>query len=314
MKPRILFIAAALTLAALPVRAQAVLKVEDAQDVEAKAKELALKAVSYYPGGCKKENLYGGVGTRGIVTREKCKPFVDHRDDLYQRLAYYFDPQVHARRYSPLQNAEFHVSRMRGHASHVRDNASLALELSKTYRRKSNIDKWESEAVELEQAAQALEQAAQAWEQAVRAWEGRAALERRREAEAAQRKREAEAAQRQAAQRQKQQARPVVAAYEAQARAWDAEADFDFVEYDGFNEPKQSQAAGARINAARAEGGGSFAREQASRANLHALRARENASDWRSTAGRKTGGLKELANKAAQAWESAAQAWDAVGE
>ncbi len=114
--------------------------------------------------------------------------------------------------------------------------------------------------------------------------------------------------------RRREQARPVVAAYEAQARAWNAEADYDFVEYDGFNEPKQRQAAGARINAARAEGGGSFAREQASRANLHALRARENASDWRSTARRKPGGLKELANKAAQAWESAAQAWEEVGE
>ena len=150
--------------------------------------------------------------------------------------------------------------------------------------------------------------------QAERERQRQAAAQRRREAEAAQRKRAAEVAQRQAAQRQKQQARPVVAAYEAQARAWDAEADYDFVEYDGFNEPKQSKAAGARINAARAEGGGSFAREQASRANLHALRARENASDWRSTARYETGGLKELANKAAKAWESAAQAWEAVGE
>ncbi len=112
----------------------------------------------------------------------------------------------------------------------------------------------------------------------------------------------------------------VAAAYEAEARAWDAEADFDFVYWDGFNGDKKNKASDARMNAWEATGAGdfrpqaNFVREQASRAHLHVLRARENASRWRRVAGSETGGLKELANKAAAAWESAAQAWEAVGK
>ncbi len=107
----------------------------------------------------------------------------------------------------------------------------------------------------------------------------------------------------------------VVAAYEAQSRAWDAEADFDFVYWDGRNADKQDKARVSK-NMANAARSGSWSETQiiseASEAHIHVLRARENASRWRRVAGSEAGGLKELANKAATAWEAAAQAWEAV--
>ena len=104
----------------------------------------------------------------------------------------------------------------------------------------------------------------------------------------------------------------VATAYAANVAAWNAEADYDFVEYDGFNFDKKIKATGAKFNAATAEADGSFAQDKATEAHLHVLRAQENASDMRRAAGRHSGGLKELANKAAQAWDASARAWEAV--
>ena len=176
-------------------------------------------------------------------------------------------------------------------------------------------------------AAEAWEAAAGAWEAAAAERERRAAAERERQA-AAERERQAAAErERQAAEREWQAAErewrqqaaatqpireAVAAAYTANKLAWNAEADYDFVEYDGFNSDKKSKATGAGINAAWAIDSAGFARAQAAEAHLHVLRAQENASDMRRAAGRHSGGLKELANKAAQAWNASAAAWEAV--
>ena len=172
------------------------------------------------------------------------------------------------------------------------------------------------------QAAAELERRAERKRQALERERQRQAAERERQRQAAERERQRQATereqQRQAAERERQRQeaerirQAVARAYEVQALAWDAEADYDFVEYDGWNSDKKSNASGARINASRARNGDSFAQRQASNAHLHILRARENASDMRRNARFDTGGKKELANKAATAWERAARAWEAV--
>ncbi len=187
-------------------------------------------------------------------------------------------------------------------------------------------------------AAQAWKNASQAWEKALRAWEkaekeqgktkgkretfsaeARLAAEARatkirwiRERRVAEAEAEAERERRMTEAKLEWEA--VVAAYETQAQAWDAEADYYFVAYDGQNSDEKAKAAGERVNASRAWEWASFAQETASEAHLHALRARTNASDMQRASGQNTGGLKDLANKAAEAWETAAQAWEAIAE
>ena len=94
----------------------------------------------------------------------------------------------------------------------------------------------------------------------------------------------------------------VADAYEAQAQAWEAEADYGFVKYDGRNYDKKNNASYAWGDASRVRRNISDAQEIVSNAHLHVLRARENASNWRRTAWWENDGLKELANKAAEAW------------
>ena len=265
MKARILFLAAALTLAALPVRAQTELQELVAAGYKAEAK--AWEAIG---DTLKASRMWGQASS-----------FLENASNMWEYVSVKRNYASYLR--DKAYDAEYHKSR-----------SWYAFDVERGYEGRD----W---AKKRREAREAWEEAKTAWKAVAEAWEAHPEweLQAAETWEAAQRAR---------------QERPVVRAYRVQARAWDAEADFDFVEYDGFNEDKKSSAAGARINASRAANSASFAREQASRANLHALRARENASDWRRTAGRETGGLKELANKAAQAWESAAQAWEAVGE
>ncbi len=105
---------------------------------------------------------------------------------------------------------------------------------------------------------------------------------------------------------------PFARAYYAQARALFAEGDYEYLERGVTT--KKEDAASAKYNAERAwsKDNASFLREQTRMAHLHAARAQVNASNWRHTERKKTDVPKELANKAAVAWEEAAEAWEAI--
>ena len=367
MKTQTLLLAAALTLAALHVRAQdnsfsakigfenadgqavrdTVFKAEGNESkAQTKLKELiaaeTAEAEAYFLSAETVQWPY--TFCTSDPPGETCQPYIDNARKIAQSIEADFGLKIV--KFSELRNkvqeAQGRLSNPKpihsryykalSYASATQEQAALARYIAKKMIRKR---RWEAEAEKQDRTAAAWEKAAEAWKPFAEAKEAEQERQRRAEAEAEAREREAKAARERqreaAAEAARERMRPireaVAAAYYAEARAWDAEADFDFVYWDGYNGDKKAKAEQALWNAEKAnqdemrddisrilgaQTSASFAQDAASNANLHTLRAQENASDWRRTAGSETGGLRELANKVATAWEAAAQAWEAV--